>query len=187
MWRESIEQGSYTLPRCVDGSFGGFAQEELELGEDLLDRIEVRRVGREEQQPCSDRTDRLADGSTLVTAEVVHVDDVAGIERWHEELHDPGGEALTIDWSVEHARRIDPVVPQGGHEGQRTPFAERGAGDELVTAWRPAPDRRHIRLGPGLVDEDEAARIKPALIFLPLLSPPRDPGPHLLDGEQRFF
>jgi len=48
-------------------------------------------------------------------------------------------------------------------------------------------DRRHVRLGPGFVDENEALRIKPALIFSPLLPPSRDPGLLLLDGEQSFF
>jgi len=59
-------------------------------------------------------------------------------------------------------------------EGQRVPFAERRAGRQLCPAWCPAPDRRHIRLGSGLVDEDEAVKIKPPLILLPLRPPARD-------------
>lgn len=37
------------MPCCLDGPFGGFAQEQLELGEDLFDRVEVGGVGRQEQ------------------------------------------------------------------------------------------------------------------------------------------
>jgi hypothetical protein len=40
---------------------------------------------------------------------------------------------------------------------------------------------------PSLVDKDQAPGIKPALILLPLLAPPGDLRPQLLDGEQRFF
>jgi hypothetical protein len=46
---------------------------------------------------------------------------------------------------------------------------------------------RHVGLGPGLVDEDEAPRINPALILLPLNPPARYVGAILLDGVQAFF
>ena len=46
---------------------------------------------------------------------------------------------------------------------------------------------RHIGLGPGLINEDEAARIKLALIPLPLRSPLGDVGTILLAGVQAFF
>jgi hypothetical protein len=40
--REALEQGADALPGCFDAAFYGLAQQGLELGEDLLDRIEVR-------------------------------------------------------------------------------------------------------------------------------------------------
>jgi hypothetical protein len=46
---------------------------------------------------------------------------------------------------------------------------------------------RHVGLSPGLVDEDQAGRIKPSLILLPLRAPPRHVGPILLAGVQAFF
>jgi len=187
MWREGVEEGADALPCVFDGALGGFSEQQLELGEDLLDRVEVGRVGRQEQELGSGRADRLADGLALMAAEVVHDDDIAGRERRHEELLDPGGEALAVDRSIEDARRVDPVMTQRCEEGQRAPFAERCPGDELLPAWRPAPDRCHVGLRPGLVDEDETLGIKPPLILLPLRPPARDPRPQLLDGEQRFF
>ncbi len=184
---EVREEGSEALPCCLYGALCGFAQEQLELGEDLFDRIEVRGVRRQEQQPGSSGADGLADGCALVTAEIVHDDDIAGSQRGHEELLDPCGKALAVDRAIEDAGRIDPVMAKGCQEGQRAPFAERSAGDQLAPARRPAPDRRHVGLSPGLVDEDQPARIKPPLVLLPLLSPARDLRPQLLDGEQRFF
>jgi len=122
-----------------------------------------------------------------MAAEVVHDDDVAGREGWHEELLDIGGEELAVDRTVEHAGRIDPVVAERGEEGERAPSPEGRSGDKLVPAPAPAADRRHVGLGPGLVDEDQAHRIKPALVLLPLLAPSGDRRPQLLGGEQRFF
>jgi hypothetical protein len=72
-------------------------------------------------------------------------------------------------------------------EGERAPFAKRRAGDELAAMPAPAPDWRHVGLGPGLVDENEPLRIKPPLIFLSLLALPGDCRPRLLGGKQRFL
>jgi hypothetical protein len=63
----------------------------------------------------------------------------------------------------------------------------RGLGDQPLAAWSPTPERRHVGLGPGLVDEDQAPGIKLCLILLPLRAPSRDPRPVPLAGEQRFF
>jgi hypothetical protein len=45
----------------------------------------------------------------------------------------------------------------------------------------------HVGLGPGLVDEDQAGRVNPALILSPLSPSPCDVGPILLAGVQAFF
>jgi hypothetical protein len=184
---EGIEECADAFPSGLDRSFGGFAQQELELCEDLFDRVEIRGVGRQEEELGAGGTDRFADGGAFVAAEVVHDDDVAGGECRHQELLDPGGEELTIDRSVEHARGIDPVMAKRGDEGERAPSAERRSGDQLAASPAPATERRHVRLGPSLVDEDQALGIKPSLILLPLLAPARDRRPQLLGGEQRFF
>ncbi len=100
-------------PGGLDGSSVGFAQQGLELCEDLLDRVEVGRVGRQEEELGAGGADGAADGLAFVAAEIVHDDDVAGLERRDEELLDIGAEALAVDRPVEDAGRIDPVAAQG--------------------------------------------------------------------------
>jgi hypothetical protein len=51
----------------------------------------------------------------------------------------------------------------------------------------PAPQRRHVGLGPGLVDEDQAGWIDPRLILLPTGSMARDVRPVLFAGQNAFF
>jgi hypothetical protein len=46
---------------------------------------------------------------------------------------------------------------------------------------------RHVGLGPGLVDEDQARRVKPALMHLPARAAARDVRPSLLVGAAVFF
>ena len=66
-------------------------------------------------------------------------------------------------------------------------MAVRNFGNERLAATVPAARPRHVGFGPRLVDEDEARRINPALIFLPARAAARDVWPVLLGGEQGFF
>jgi hypothetical protein len=98
------------FPGSLDGSLGGLSEQGLELGEDLLDRIEVGAVGRQEEQFCTDRADGTAHSFAFVAAEIVNDDDVARLQRWHQHLLDISQEALAIDWTVDDAGRVDPIA-----------------------------------------------------------------------------
>lgn len=169
------------------GSLCGLAHQVLELGEDLFDRIEVGAVWRQEQELGPRATDRRADRGSLVTAQIVHDDHIAGRECRNEELLDIVGEALAVDRLVEHAGGVDPVTSQGREEGHRSPMAIRHLGMEPLTDRSPASQRRHVGLRPCLIDEDEAGWIKPTLILLPLLAAPRDLWSELFGGQHAFF
>ena len=164
-----------------------FAQEGLQLGEDLLDGIEIGRVGgqKEEARPCS--SDHAANGAAFVRAEVVHDDDIARLQGRQQELFHVDFEALAVDGAVNDAGSRDAIVSQGGEEGHGAPMAMRHLGMQRRTAAMPAMGARHVGLGPGLVDEDEACRIDAALMPPPPAPPPRDVRSILLAGEDGFF
>lgn len=182
-----VEQGADTFPCCLDGSLSGFSQECLELGEELLDWIEVGAVRRQEEQLRTACADRAPYGLPLVAAEIVHDDDVARRQSGNEELLDPSGEDLAVDRSVEDAGRIDPVVSQGREQGQCPPLSKGRFGVEAFASPRSAMRAGHVSLGPCFVDEDETFRVKTALILPPLRATPGDRRPILLAGEQAFF
>jgi hypothetical protein len=48
-WCEALQERTDALPGGLNCGFGGFAQQRFELGEDLLDRIEIGTVGRQEE------------------------------------------------------------------------------------------------------------------------------------------
>ena len=77
LWREVFEQSSDAAPGFLCGPFLGASQHVFELGKDLLDWIEIGRIGGQEEQPCADRANGLADGFSLVAAQIVHDDDIA--------------------------------------------------------------------------------------------------------------
>lgn len=159
----------------------------LQLGEHLLDRIEIGAVGREEQEPRALGPDRGPDGWPFVAGEIVHDDDVAGRECRAELFFDPCGEAGGVDRLIEDERRVDPVAAQRGDEGHRLPVAVWHLGVEPLADRCPASQRCHVGLGPGLIDEDQAAGIRPTLELLPLLAPPGDLRPQLFGGKHAFF
>ena len=181
------DEAADVSPGVLDGSLLGVAHPVLDLGEGLLDRIEVGGVGRQVPEPGAGGPDHLPDGRRLVGAEIVHDDDVAGLQDRDELLLDIGAEAFAVDRSVEDARGGEPVAAQRAEEGQRAPVAVRGKAAQALALRSPAAQRRHVGLDPGLVDEDQPARIETGLPGSPALPPAGDVGAGLLKGEQRFF
>src|SRR3546814_10136969 len=95
----------------------------LELGEHLFDRVQVGAVGRQEEEARTDAADSGADGRTLVTAQVIHDDNVAGGQRRQQALLDICDEALAVDRLVEDTGRVDAVTAQRRQEGHGAPVA----------------------------------------------------------------
>lgn len=129
----------------------------------------------------------LTHGLALMTAKVVHDDDVAGRQGGDQDLLDIGQEPLAVDRSVQDEGGGDLVAAQGGQEGHGFPVAVRDLGHQPLAAGATAVGAGHVGLGPGLVDEDQAARIKPGLMALPARPLPGHVRTVLLGAEQAFF
>ena len=110
MRRECVEHGSDFAPCSFSSSLRRFAQQMLELGKYVLDRVQVGRVWRQVEQLGLGGSDRFADGGTLVAGQVIHDHEVARCQCRHEELLNPFGKAGPVDWLIEHTRRIDTVA-----------------------------------------------------------------------------
>ena len=151
----------------VEGPWLGLSDEGLQLGEDLLDRIEVGRIFGEEEEVGAGGSDRVAHGLAFVRAEIVGHDDIVWLEGRDQELRDVGEEALAVDRAVKETRRLDPIAPQSGQERRGFPVSVRDLVDQSAPARRPAVKAGHVGLGPGLVDEDEPRRIDELLILAP--------------------
>src|SRR5512134_3262978 len=92
-------------------------------------------------------------------------------------------EPLAIDRPVDEPGGVDAIVAERREEGHGLPAAVRDLGVEPAAARRPTPERRHVGLRPGLVDEDEAAAGDPVLVPRPLRTPARDIGTIPLAGD----
>ena len=129
-----MEQCADSPPGGFDGSFSGLAQQGFKLCKDLFDRIEVRAVGRQKEQLGACRANGAAYGLPLVTSEIVHDDNVSGLERRHQYLFDIGEEGLPIDWTVDDAWRLDSIAAERSQKSERLPVAVRNLRHQPYTA-----------------------------------------------------
>ena len=120
---EAIEEGANPAPRRLDRAFSRLAQEGFELGEDLFNRIEIGRIGGQEAQRGARPLNGGPHGGTLVAAEIVQDDDIAGRQRGEEALCHIGEEAGAVDRTIEDTGGGKAVTPEGRHEGQGLPMA----------------------------------------------------------------
>jgi hypothetical protein len=166
-WREAGDNIAKRVPKRRDGSQCLGSQKGFELGKGELDRVEIRAVGWQVEQPGAGVFDCLADPGDLVGTEIVHDDDVATDQRGNQNLLDIGKEQLAIDRSVEHARGDQAILAQASNEGGGVPVPMRHCINQPVTHLGPAVEPDHVRLGPGLVDEDQPTRVQRRLVLAP--------------------
>src|SRR5262245_34356551 len=98
---------------------------------------------------------------------IVHEDDVALLERWHEHLFDVGEEGRATHRTVDHVGRGYAVDAQGRNERQRLPMSVRYlVVDQALSDRCAAVEPCHLRRYRGLVDENETGGIELALLSL---------------------
>jgi hypothetical protein len=102
---EGIEELADGVPEQVDTSGGGASEQGPELGEGLLDRVQVRTVGWEVEALGAGGLDGLPHAFDLVGGEVVHDHAIALAQGRRQRLLDVGHKAGAVDRAVEHAGR----------------------------------------------------------------------------------
>ena len=171
----------------LDGPGGCFAQAGFELGIGILDRVEIGRIGRQQQKAGAAGLDQGPDGCAFMCWQIVHHDDVAGIESRRQHLFDIGTESSSVHGAIERHRRGQGGTAQSGSEGRGQPMAVRDRSAATLTAFRAAVKPRHFGRGAGLVDEDQLVGIKLRREFAPSLTRRRNIGPILLGCVRAFF
>src|SRR3954451_16211421 len=182
-----VEQGADCLPESILSSCSRLPEQSLKLGKELLDRVEIRRIGREVKHAGPCRPDRLFDPGDLVNSQVVHRDHVARLQRRREHLLDVGAEHSSGHRPIEHERRDDPAAAQARYDGRGLPVPKRRCIDQALAPWAPAVEAGHRCGRCCLVDEDEALTIHVALPPPPAAAVPGHVGPILLAGSQALF
>ena len=185
-WGEGVEEATDREPEGFAGSFGGLAQERLQLGEGELDRVEIGAVGRQKEQVGAAGVNQLGDLRALVAGQVVENEGVAWPEFRDEHLTDVLGEDRPVHRAIEHERSEQALAGQPCKEGGRLPMAGRGAAEGTLADRGPGVAARHVGPRTGLVEEDQAAG-EVTLGLAPGGAPLGDVRALLLAGAHGFF
>ena len=178
---------SNCIPEVVDGAGSDALEEGIELGEGHFNGIEVGAVGRQEAQLGADLFVGLAHGGWFVGGQIVHDDDVTGLEGRDETLLHIGEKGRAVHGAVEDRGGCHALEPEGADEGGRLPVPVRDRGTAAGAAFRAAIAPRHLGRGAGLVDEDQPFGVEIGLSLEPGPPAARHVGPLLLAGVCRFF
>ena len=179
---EPTEESSDGIPESFAVPGGGLADQRLQFGEGLLNRIEIGAVGRQVDKPGAARLDGFAHASHLVRAEVVHDDDVTGHEGRGQDLFDVGEEHLAVHRAIKDERCRYPGRSQSGDECRCLPVPVRNGCNKTLTTLAAPAQPGHVRGGPGLVEANELVRIQARLTLAPSLARRRDVRPALFGG-----
>lgn len=127
----------------------------LEFGEGHLDRVEVRRAGRQEQEPGASGFEGLGGSGALVSGEVVQDHHIAGPKLRRELGLDIEVEDLAVHGAVQNPGGDQAVAAQAGDEGLGQPVAEGRIGDQALTPPAAASQPCHLGGDRRLVDEHQ--------------------------------
>jgi hypothetical protein len=192
--RDFVKTSSDGLAQAVDGvggplqGVGGdLAEDGFELGEYLLDRVEIGTVCGKIDKDCTAGFDGVSHAGDFVNRDIVHEHDVTSFQSRNENLFDIGSERLAVHRSFEHEGRGHTVVAQRSDERGSLPVAVQHLVDETLAARRTAVEAGDIGRNAGFIDEDEPLWIKPRLPPSQGLTRGGDVRPILLGGVQAFF
>jgi len=185
--RKRVDELADEFEQGLDRACGASAQRSLQPGEGLFDWIEVRRVGWQIAHAGAGSLDCLADAGDLVSAQVVHEDDIAPAQGRREDLLDVSQERRPIHRTVDDIGRREAVDAQRGNKRQRLPVTVRHARDEALTARRTPIVPDHLRRDRSLIDKDKAWCTQLGLLGFQRGALGSDVRPILLGCVQCFF
>ena len=156
---EEAECRGHQLTDLLERSGAERAQECLQFGKRLFDRIEVRAVGREKSQECPGVLNRRAHFGLFVSPEIVEHNDVTGSQRGDEHLLDVGPKGDVVDRAIEHGRRgqLGRAKPRDHRVG--LPMAAGRVIRDARAARTASVAAQQVGGNAGFVDEDVLGRI----------------------------
>ena len=184
---ELFEDGFECVADGIKASRVHLLEQTFNLGEDLLDRVEVGAVGGQVEQVHSGAFEAFENTSNFVGRQVID-DDYASRPHF-------GDQAFLQPLAKDHAghrawqqlRGQDAVMRQPCNKGGRHPVPMRGLGKELLAFVTPAMAAGHRRVGAGLINKHEAGKVEAWLCRFPQLPRQCDVRAILFRREYRFF
>lgn len=158
------------------------ANQLLEFGEDIFDRVQVGRVRRQVNQFGPDGFDRGCRCGGPMAPQIVEHHEIARLQTRREDLFAEAGKAESVDWTVENHRGPRPIEADGMHQRVGLPVTAGNRVDQPLAPGGPASKPGHVRLQACFIDEHEPLGIDVVLAALPIRAPLGDVGAVLFRG-----
>ena len=185
--REQRERLGHERGDTIEGPRSVSAEERLQFGERLFDRVEVGTVGRQEPDRRADGFNRRADLWLFMHHQVIEDDDVAGAECRRQDLFDVGEEAHIVDRAIKDCRGAESLDRQRGDHRRRLPMTTGGVVVQ-PSASRAAPVApQQIRGDAALVQKDVLVGVVQRERGMPLPTLRGDVRSSLFVGVNGFF
>lgn len=153
--RDPIESLPDRLPESLDTTLIGPSQMRFELGEEQLNGVEVRRVGRQRHDPTPGGFDEHLGIAALMHAEVVPDDYLSWSQLWHQKLRDKLIEDRPVHRAFDDGGSLDTIKCHGRHQRCVLAPVARHLGDAALSTWRPPVAWRQRDVGATLIDKDQ--------------------------------
>lgn len=160
------------------------ANQLFEFGEDVFDRVQVGRIGRQVNQFGPHGFDRGRRYGGPVAREIVEHHEIARPQMRREDLFAEAGKAESVDRTVENHRGPRPLETDGMHQRVSLPVTAGNRVDQPLAGGGPASQPSHARLQACFVDEHEPLGIDVVLAGLPISAPLGDVGAVLFGGAR---
>ena len=124
IWGEEIADVGEGVEPLIKCPCSNSAEMGFELVKGHLNRVEIWRVWRQEEEPTALRPECGSGLDVFVCGEVVADHDRSGLNFWHQTLADVGCKSLPIHCSSDDPGRDEALVGQSGDEGLRSACPE---------------------------------------------------------------
>jgi len=119
--------------------------------------------------------------------QVIHDDDIAWLEGWHQDLLDISEEGGGVHGAIEHHGCCHAFQAERADKGCGLPMAVRDWRATALATARASIAPGHFGRGPGLIDKHQLFGIEIGLGLEPSLATARNVRPLLLAGVCGFF
>lgn len=165
----------------------GLPQLGLEFGKSHFNGIEIGAVSREVSDSGAFGRNQLGDAGDFVGGEVVEDDDVVLLEFWTQNLAQVSGEDFGVHRAFDEEGSRQAVAAKCGDKGRSLPMTVRHGCHAALVPQRAAVKAGHLRVEPGLVDEDQPRAVPMGLERAPVLTRGFHVRACLLGGVRGFF
>lgn len=151
-----------------EGSWALGPNELFELREDHFDRIEVGAIRWEQHNLCTGRFNRQSSPLGFVAGEIVHHNQVAGLQCGSQKRFAESNETNTVHRTVEYHCRTCSIQCDRMHKRVGLPATCRYRLNKTLTTEGPTPQTSQIRLQAGFIEKHEPFRVYIRLTLEPV-------------------